>query len=224
MKISKEVMIDPSLLVAERTMEKTIELAVDYSKVDCGFFIPRTFLRAIKSNAITKENPLIRFYLQNAAPADIEYLQSLLVEYQKNIRIHVFGDEYFSKYEKFKAAIPEYLKWYEVSQENDLVNCLFEEWVFLQENSWIVSRSKKVFVKFKDAGAICVELGRKTLDDAIRRTLKLDEKHQALNIAKRLRAFGKWSAVGGASAASLIHPIAGALAAAASGYFLLLDP
>lgn len=192
--------------------------------MDCEFFIPRTFFRAIEGNQLSKENPLVRFYLQNASMVNIVYLRSLLQKYKKNIKIHDFSEEYLSKHEKLKTALPEYLKLYVTSQDNNIVNCLLEEWMFLQENSWIVSRSKKTFIKLKDAGSVCIELGKKTLDDAIKRTLKLDKENQALNIARRLRAFGKWTAVGGASASSLIDPIVGILASAASGFFLLLDP
>ncbi len=228
-KLTKEiqnVMIDPSLLVAKRTVMKTMELVVNHlqSNIDCDFFIPKTFLEAIKIRKITKIDPLMSFYLQNTTPADTIYLRSELSRLSDKIKGYIPHEEYRSKHEEFKTSLLKQLQLYEFTRFYDVLNCLFEEWIFLQENSWIVSRTKKTFVTFKDAGGVYIEFGQNTIDNVIRKTLRLKEKNEILTTVQRLRAFGKWTAVGGSPLVALIDPIAGTLAGVASGFFLLFDP
>lgn len=77
-----------------------------------------------------------------------------------------------------------------------VADILLDEWFFLQEKSWLISKIKKPFTYFVKAGSVCVEFGERTLDSAIRRTLRQDPNH-ILTKADRLRAFSKWIAVGG---------------------------
>ena len=46
---------------------------------------------------------------------------------------------------------------------------LFEEWVFLQSHSWIASRTKRVFSTFIREGAVAIEAGRRSYDQAAAR-------------------------------------------------------
>lgn len=96
---------------------------------------------------------------------------------------------------------------------------LFEEWFFLTHESWVVSRVKASFKAFVKGG----ELGVEVLNKLTRKTLRKDASHVVRRV-DRLRALGKWIAVGGGAGAGLLGPIGGAVGAGVAGGFLLLDP
>ena len=107
--------------------------------------------------------------------------------------------------------------------DRELVKILSEEWVFLQEFSWVVAKSKKVFEKFKEAGAVAVEFPENAVDKLVRRTLKKKD-DDFLNTFDKLRALGKWIAIGGSSITHFLNSVTDSLISLGTGIFLLLDP
>ncbi len=110
--------------------------------------------------------------------------------------------------------------------EEPVQNVLMEEWEFLTSESWIASRLKRSFSAFLRAGTAAIELGGRGFDSLAAKTLKLPqfEIPKALKPRQRLRAASKWIAVGGSSAAALVHPLPAVLLSATTGLFLLFDP
>lgn len=73
-----------------------------------------------------------------------------------------------------------------------LADILFEEWIFLNSESWLVSRFKKQFETFLQCAKVSFfRLSEKT----VRQTLKKNP-NSALHKFDYLRAFAKWIAVG----------------------------
>jgi hypothetical protein len=102
---------------------------------------------------------------------------------------------------------------------------VFQEWIFLQERSWIVSRSRILFDRMKGAGGVCLELGNRALDKAARKVLSKDEE-EALTRADKLRTLGKFVAVGGSAvvAGATLPPALAITLSLSEGVFALLDP
>jgi len=102
---------------------------------------------------------------------------------------------------------------------------VFQEWIFLQERSWIVSRSRELFTRMEHAGAVCLDLGTSALNKAARKIRKKDEE-EALTLADKLLALGKFVAVGGGAVAAGVSlpPSLAIMFALSQGVFTLLDP
>ena len=76
-----------------------------------------------------------------------------------------------------------------------VTDTLFEEWVFLQTRSALVSRKEKVFDAMVDAGSEKVQIGARSLDRIVRLTLERS-KDDPLTHLDKLRPLGKWIALG----------------------------
>lgn len=243
LRTSNSVMIDPSLLFAQKSAEHTFNLMANISESERGikFYLSKTLIEMIQEiEYINTENFMIRFYLANAEPIPIEDLKRLLADYSEYF--HVF--EKFPKHAEKHAQVVETLSGLfdrKLHFDIRLLSILFEEWIFLQEYSWITARIKVAFVKFKEAGAMVIELGKKSteqllqksqkhvkfrtpiLEKLIRKTLKKKETNFIRRI-DMLRAFGKWIAVGGSPIIGLFNPTFGGILSSVSGVLILLDP
>lgn len=212
--VSNNILFDSSLLLDADKAKKAFSFMREYYK-DFNFFIPSSFYHALKG-----ENRLYKIarFFELEKEISPQVLLGMLEEHKEYYTIFEIPKElYQEKYWHFYKSLREEV------EDRDLIEILFEEWVFLQEFSWIVAKSKKSFEKFKEAGAITIEFSQKATDKIIRKTLKKKD-NDFINTFERLRALGKWIAVGGSSATSLMNSIAGALVGFSTGIFLLLDP
>jgi hypothetical protein len=210
------IMIDPSLIIARRTLMNTFENIVEMSK-NYKFYIPESFRYILysESNNLHK-NSLHYYFLQNAYPADLNKVKTFIDKYSDNVSAYKVSADHKRKYKEFYNFI------YDFIGDETICMVLFEEWVFLQENSWIVSRIKKPFNTFINAGSACLQFSKETVEYMIRRTLR-DSERDLLNKVDVLRALGKWIAVGKLEIPLFIEPFETLLNLAA-GYFLLFDP
>lgn len=214
-------MIDPSLIVAHKTMKQTFTLIKKLSS-EYKFYFPASFKDALSyekivNNIYSKENSTYRYFLHNAHPSQLREIKTFLEKYSNIIAGYEPTAELSEKHRHLFEGI------YELSYNEPLSKVLFEEWVFLQEFSWIVSRLKKPFNTFIDAGAVCLHFGKKTVENLMKRTLKKND-NEILNRVDQLRAFGKWIAVGGGSYTSYLEPSLAAMVNLGVGFFLLFDP
>ena len=210
------VLIEPSLLVDERTLHTVVENIHQYrfEKKEHEFFVPSKFIYLLSDAERYIKN--ILFFAYPPRMIDMKELRGILAK-EKVIQKFEIQSHHRQKYAIFYERLLEETK-------NDVITeILFEEWVFLQEKSWVISRIKKPFSHFVRAGAVSVEFGRRTLDLATKRTLKKDDRDIITNV-DRLRAFAKWIAVGGSAFSALINPVIGAIGHTIAGYFLLVDP
>lgn len=226
-----KILLDPSLLLTKNNFKNTFDYARAYSKRYEGFrfYYPSSLLDLITREWVKPDETDIKFFLQKAEPVELKVLRSFF-ETHSDV-IHAFSptpeniSKYSSKYEAlweeldYRGELPD-------KQDRHLCNILFEQLIFLEEESWMVSRIKKTFNRFIATGTVCVQYSRRAVDTLIYRTIrKSKEQNEILSNVDRLRALGKWIAVGGSSASSLINPaVAAVLVPAALGYFMLFDP
>jgi len=113
---------------------------------------------------------------------------------------------------------------FSIPQESEwITQIVFEEWGFLTTQSWLLAKVRKPFDHMIEAGATAIEISKKTMEKAIRTTVKKDPTLD-LSFKDKAVAVAKWVAVGGSSASSLIEPVTGAVISFAAGMFLLYDP
>ncbi|MEN8151830.1 MAG: hypothetical protein ABFS86_18590, partial [Planctomycetota bacterium] len=126
---SIRVLVDPSILLRPSCVERVWELA---EKVD--LYVPASFVRMEDF-----PNDLVRFYGGDAR--------------QHGLPVQMPGRP-FSVSDEFRLKHGEMGEQLARQQRSPLVaETLLEEWVFLNECSWIVSHTKKVFTSFIRAGA-----------------------------------------------------------------------
>lgn len=225
------VMIDPSLIAAERTAKRTFmllqELAGDKGhKVD--FYFPHTLIGILPTAKADIFAQVLGFFAQGARPADPGMLRELAMDAANVVKpFEVNRDS-----SEIHAWIAEGLRAELTDQRGHVnpavLNILFEEWVFLNTESWIVSRTKNTFNRFIAAGSACLELGQRQFDRIVRATLHKKERDIIAKIDV-LKAVAKWVAVGGPACLSslLVETLGGwplALISVSGGLFLLYDP
>lgn len=199
-------MLDPALVLTEPVLESTFG-AIESLRLDgdLSFFFPASLRFG------STDDWLYRFFDATEDVVDAEVAAARLEE---------FGVAPFRVDDGPAGEFADYLNLLgELNQSELAATLLFEEWFFLTHRSWVVSRLKSPFAALADAG----ELGVEVLNKLTRKTLKKGDS-EILRTTDRLRALGKWIAVGGPPAATLLNPILGAVSAGVAGGFLLLDP
>jgi|GEM_PF-1809328 len=215
----KNVLIEPSLLVAEHTFPQIIEKIKQkhLGEERYQFFIPSKFADML--NRIWSNTEDIKFFINKAKSINPKHLRDVLNILGKKRVIQKFKIQ-ATEEEKFSGFYESLLR--ETGNKN-VTEILFEEWVFLQEKSWVISRIKKPFSYLIRSGAVSIEISRRTLDLAAGGTHKKDD-DDIITKAERLTTFAKWVALGEPSVLPPVNPMDRALFGAGAGYFLLFDP
>lgn len=208
------VLLDPSIFFSAENRDSLFRVVPRIAEL-ATVHIPRSFHTAIQEMDRDQFSQLSRFYGQempsprelSSVVADLPFLQDFEA-----------SRHYASlNYDRFLESVSE-------TEEDSLVRLLIlEEWMFLNEMSWIVSRSKKVFKRFKQAGAFAIETLKESERHVVRKLLRLKD-YEELELYDHLRALGKFMAVGGTAAASLFEKDVAVLLGGEFGVFLLLDP
>lgn len=223
--VSKNVMLDPSLLFDYEKAKKAFSFMRVYSK-EFNFFISHSFYDFLKEYRESNKWYVIAEFFGSEKEISPGKLLELIDEHRKYFTFFETPKEpYKEKYSDF------YENLHKEVEDKELVEMLFEEWIFLQEFSWIVAKTKRTFEKFKEAGAAVLEVSKKALDKFINKIArhKLNKKDdEILSTIEKFRGLGKWIAHGGitAAGATLPSPIAGALITylLSEGFFVLIDP
>lgn len=227
--LERSIMLDPSLMLAQNAFKNTFDLASAFSEMseEFRFYSPSSLTRLTGARLAAPDSPAIRFFLHNAKAIELDVLDTFIKQYSYAIRGYIPAEEQVSKYRSvYEVLLEELESRGELPDREDTALCdmLFEELIFLLEHSWTVSRIRKPFNRFIAAGTVCIQYGRRAVDALAKRTLKKEE-HEAINTIDRLRAFGKWIAVGGTSALALVSPAVASIAISATlSLFLLVDP
>ncbi len=215
--VSKNVLFDPSLLLDYEKAQKAFNFMKEYHK-EFNFFISRSFYEFLGEYGESNRWYKMAEFFESEKDISPRRILKMMEKHRGYFTYFEIPKEiYREKYAYF------YENLYEDVEYRELVEILFEEWVFLQEFSWIVAKSKKAFEKFKEAGAVVIEFSEKAVDKLVKRTLKKKD-DDFISTFDRLRALGKWVAVGGSSVTSFFNPLAGSLIGFGTGIFLLLDP
>ena len=214
---SNNIMLDLSLIIPQKksidVFEKVKFLKENNDKL--RFFLPSTF-RNIISRTNIDISRLEDYYSIYRFPDKMEIIREFLYEFQSYFEWFEVPNHLAEMHSKMREAFK--------NKGDLLANILFEEWIFLSEHSWVVSRIKKVFKDFLNAGAVYLEFGKVATYGIAKHTLKSTDKEFISNI-DYLRALGKWIAVGGPPVISLFKSVPLTfLSTACAGYFLLFDP
>jgi hypothetical protein len=234
---SLNFMLDPSLLLAEETSGRALDMADELAK-DAQVFVPHSLMRFLEdySDRVGFEAParFAQFYGQRNEPymeqeEPVVSLNDLYYELSERAHISPFrpdpdvelplhlGFEYF-----LSSALGE-------NGEEDpyLGECILEEWVFLQERSLISSRLRRPFDRMVQAGGVGIEMGKRAFDTAVRKTRRKDQQVEITHV-DRVIAVGKWTVIGSSAAiaSNLITPPGGVIFGAniATGLMFLIDP
>ena len=224
-RISSGIMLDPSLILAKNSIQKTFQTIRSLKKEDprLNFYYPQSLLSMVNDKSFLREQ-LGEYFLFNAYPAE---RKEILIQLEENSNIlSGFEDrnQDIGRYSELTKNLQSDLSYLEEPLGEYILNILIEEWIFLQEQSWIVSRIKKPFNRFLDAGSVCLQFSHRAVDRIVNRSLKR-ENNELVSKVDRLRAFGKWIAVGGPTViGTFIDPKFYMISPLAAGYFLLFDP
>jgi len=251
--ISSKVLIDPSLVLAENSVLRTLESVRKFTYVEprLEYYYPHSLRKLVDKREWYEKRWAPKYFLGNANPSHPEQVYRFIreteavastfqvkaehrekhAEFYDSLRgtaqplLDTFdeGMETFDKdVEPFGKGRKSFNEDWETFEE-DIINILFEEWVFLQEHSWIVSRIKKPFTRFMAAGGVCLQFGRRATDLILRRSLHR-QGDELLTKVDILCAFGKWIAVGGPSILGIMADPLFSLLSVPGGFFMLFDP
>ena len=238
--ISTKVLIDPSLILAENSINRTLDLVKMYtsSQVRFEFYYPQS-LRALTHRPEWHEERFgIKYFLGKAYPSRPEEVYRFIedtTDVLSDFKVKAEQREKHAEfYDSLRGEVQPLLETYDEDRsisgewrgpfDEDIINILFEEWVFLNESSWVVSRMKKPFTRFMAAGGVSLQFSKRATDLLIRKSLKKKD-DELLSKVDRLRAFGKWVAVGGTSVGGIIaDPFFATITPLVAGFFLLFDP
>jgi len=217
--MSDRVLLDPSLLVGWRRLRKTESETGKLVSVGVTFVIPKSFSDSIRGGSSFDLNNAFMFFLGRK---DIPYSDDVVGTLRRiTDRYAVFTPTPLQRerHKEFLEVLSGQDVWGSRIPDPLVLDIVREEWIFLHEGSWIVSRIRKHFDKFIKAGAPCLQFGKKATDALIRRTLKRKD-NDPITMVDKLRAVGKWIIVGGIPFWSPTPPAF----ASAAGLFSLLDP
>lgn len=216
--ISNKVMIDPSLFIAKNNFDQTLKAITSSESEGLEFFISSSFEKLLRKYESYEGYKGFDYFIHKAQPVDYSKLKNRLdnLSERKKLKTYeVSKDKYFDK--NFKNSMQKELGGEDYVKIADI---LLEEWVFLNSESWLVSRFKKQFENFLESGkAAFIRLSVKTA----RRTLSKSP-DSALNRFDFLRTFAKWVAVSGSSVIPYYFPQTIFVPSLLYGIFTLIDP
>jgi len=191
-----DLIIDPSLIVTSYYNKTANNIEENYREIH--FHVPRSFFPALESftSISAKEElpPQLRFF---NSYAEVPSLNEVNRRFQQLDVGRFSAERYFEDYQLVYDSLSESLP-YTRERENmesrysnngdPLTDVVFEEYVFLQERSGLVSRLKKTINNFIDAGISVIETSEKALDSFCDNRLKnSDQRRKAI-----AKATGKW--------------------------------
>lgn len=216
-----KVMLDPSLLLVERSLS---DVANNLNRLSeyFSFHVSNHFYNILHEGK--PDSASIDYFRYTSKLGNIDRLKWFLEENREYILRYKMPDWASSEYKDAYGAISLSLS-AKYRYDKDLCNVIFEELYFLATQSWLVARTKRLFNMFIRGGAASLEYGEMIFDNAVRRTIQMPLT-EIVERAHRLRAIGKWSAMA-APVATIPLPInmqiivgIGSLIA----NFILIDP
>ena len=224
-RISSSIILDPSLILARNSIQNTFDTVKGLSRLDntLKFYYPKSLLRMPGDSAFSQER-FGEYFLHNAYPAKPADINRLIDIHSDILSGFEATQQDMTRHSQVSKNLREDLYYLEEPFNTYVIDILMEEWIFLQEHSWVVSRIKKPFNRFVDAGAVCLQFGSRAVNTIMTKTLKKND-NEILSKVDRLRAFGKWVAVGGAAVIGVLNnPMISIPIATIAGFSLLFDP
>lgn len=194
-----DVIIDPSLIATPKYTEIAETIEQNYRTIH--FHVPRSFYDLLEQyNRVSEDEklpPQIRFF---NSYVDMPSLTEVSTRFQQLDVGRFSAERYFEEYNIVYNALNESLPYARDRQQMEgrysvdgdpLTDIIFEEYVFLQERSGLVSRLKKTINNFIKAGISIIETSEKAFDSFCEKRMK-DSDQRRKSIAK---SAGKWVVV-----------------------------
>lgn len=222
--MSDHVMMDASIILSRHHLDHLRKTVPDI--YDEQFFVSDAFVRLIESTEASPETEdavfqmLSQFFEIRPEHIDREAIREFL-------RSNAFANNGVRYVRDGSSEHETYQGLLRLTGNEWITQILFEEWEFLTTRSWLVAAVYRPFGNFIEAGGHALLVSKtkleSLLDSAAAKVLKKPA-GAPLSGRDKLRAIGKWVAVGGSAAAGLVTPLVGAAVALAAGIFLLYDP
>ncbi len=195
-KFFPEVMLEGSLVLHKVTLNR-IMFFINENSNNFSFFISKHLLDTILYEKKSEYQKIIKYYrIKNV---DIGITRKILLLMEKSLKTFKISDANIKellldkKYGYFYENLERQLK------DEILIKFIFEEWVFLQQHSTIVSAVKRVFTTFKSCGAVVVEYSKKAwqkiidkFDLHVKKEFLDDADNNIITNSLRLQYLGKW--------------------------------
>ncbi|WP_158056528.1 hypothetical protein [Halorussus halophilus] len=170
-----DTLLDPSLLVANRSLERLVNSGIFTSQTQAtlgptptkprlgDLFVPATFHKLVsdEKQSTVRKTAVWDFYRGQAEAAFRDDIIDLLDEND----VEVFSAE----------TTPAFLSQTNViddpDRENRRLTILTEELSFLQSGGVVLSRTSTAFEALRDAGVVTIDIGNAELDPELRETL-----------------------------------------------------
>jgi hypothetical protein len=240
---SYNLMLDPSMFLTIADDERRLDVMLNRMESLAGegvaLHIPQAFMNFVEDNYLGErdEDGEARWFNiyggeNRHAVRESNWAEALYTRLRDRAElIHLFTPDrdLKEKHAEFAEALDQLMS----AQENDgrflpsLFQSILQEWIFLQEQSWIVAQTDRAFEQMVKAGSVCLKLGKGILGRVVRKT-RGKEEDEAITTLDRLLTVGKWVAAGcGAVTAAGLVSIPPALAitiALSPSFFALIDP
>lgn len=195
-KYRTEVMLEGPLVLHKKAKNHIFPFFNENSD-NFSFFISRQLLDTILQSKEVNFQKLVSFY--GICEANLRITREMLLEIEKTLNIFELSKDNFEKIHSDKNYSYFYENLKKQIKDDFLTNFLFDEWIFLQQHSTLVSAFKRAFTIFKSCGAVVVEYSRKAWDKIIEKFDKHVKREFLNNIDNniitnsiRLQYLGKW--------------------------------
>jgi hypothetical protein len=244
---SYNIMLDPSMFLSSADNERRLSVMMNrmaaLARDGVAMHVPRAFMTFVENSFVDEggatPDPV---WLETYAPPGHQYPDSFERLYW-TMTIDGKFLQPFNPTRRLKNEYDEFVKALSAADPANLLvptpdapdaeyelslfgQCILQEWIFLQEKSWIVAETRGAFDLVKKAGAECLELGKRSLDKLVRMTRKKEEE-ESITTVDQLITLGKWVAAGGGAVAAggiMLPPALAITVAIAPNFFALLDP
>lgn len=216
-----DAILDPSVISDRHRLEIFFRLAEKHAK-EVEIYIPSFFFR-LKNMTEEEKRSVGRFFkLPGRRGIDFGFFQDVDLGKLRNVRS---APDFEMRYQKHS----EFLENLRIEVPDPAVyEILAEEWVFMNEYSYIVASIKRGFEKFLRAGASYLIIGKKGMDLALSLAVNGPNKNPIgapLNAFSIFRAVAKYVAAAGSSIGTTVIPNGvGIGVAIGSAIFLIMDP
>jgi len=170
-----DVLLDPSLLVANRTLERLTDSPIFASQTQAtlgrtpteprlgDLYVPEEFHKLISSRnqSTVQKTDVWDFYRGQAEAASSDDIAKVL----KQNGVDAYSDEMSSDLLRQTNAIDN------LDRQEQLLTILGQEFSFLQSSGIVLSRTSAAFEVFRDAGVPTISIGEAKLEPELEETL-----------------------------------------------------
>lgn len=201
---SNQVMLDPSILVAANTDKRISGWRFGESS-DFQLYISQSFRDLVRESDSYAADPTFSYFLGRLSSENITSYSELENMVLETDRFTTFSPTQIEEYKldiDYQSIQATFTKEFPESREGQLPHVLYDEFVFLFEQSWIPSRLKKPLndIIDIDTGIRNIDFDREAVDELI--SGAQEETLRQLRSLKQQNRW-RWIALGGKAAAVL---------------------